>query len=248
MSRGGYTGVLLTFFAGATGCCMPDVGGAACSECLLLVAFCGGDVATCRAHVSSNTCWLPGCPVCAESIDMWGCGCVFGELLQRVAWIGKATTPQLQVRVKRSWCPCMSWLAHLVQVHASMCIPELFVLAPASMPSALCNCRLRLCLPSTASHKRQPAVSASTAPATASPAASWQRCLRSSGRPAGAASRVWRTLRGGATCARSPAGACGRTYMPVHSNTLRRCAAVRYVASTQGQCACDWFQGSGQQT
>jgi mitogen-activated protein kinase 1/3 len=33
-----------------------------------------------------------------EAIDMWGCGCVFGELLQRVAWIGKATTPQLQVR------------------------------------------------------------------------------------------------------------------------------------------------------
>jgi mitogen-activated protein kinase 1/3 len=32
-----------------------------------------------------------------EAIDMWGCGCVFGELLQRVAWIGKATTPQLQV-------------------------------------------------------------------------------------------------------------------------------------------------------
>jgi serine/threonine protein kinase len=40
---------------------------------------------------------LPSC-VPAESIDMWGCGCVFGELLQRVAWIGKATTPQLQVR------------------------------------------------------------------------------------------------------------------------------------------------------
>ncbi|KAF6262194.1 hypothetical protein COO60DRAFT_1699466 [Scenedesmus sp. NREL 46B-D3] len=32
-----------------------------------------------------------------EAIDMWGCGCVFGELLQRVAWLGKATTPQLQV-------------------------------------------------------------------------------------------------------------------------------------------------------
>eukprot|EP00878_Enallax_costatus_P020914 GHUV01022126.1.p1 GENE.GHUV01022126.1~~GHUV01022126.1.p1 ORF type:complete len:118 (+),score=23.27 GHUV01022126.1:331-684(+) len=32
-----------------------------------------------------------------EAIDMWGIGCVFGELLQRVAWIGKATTPQLQV-------------------------------------------------------------------------------------------------------------------------------------------------------
>lgn len=32
-----------------------------------------------------------------EAIDMWGCGCVLGELLQRVAWIGKATTPQLQV-------------------------------------------------------------------------------------------------------------------------------------------------------
>ena len=32
-----------------------------------------------------------------EAIDMWGMGCVFGELLQRVAWIGKATTPQLQV-------------------------------------------------------------------------------------------------------------------------------------------------------
>jgi hypothetical protein len=40
---------------------------------------------------------LPAC-LRAESIDMWGCGCVFGELLQRVAWIGKATTPQLQVR------------------------------------------------------------------------------------------------------------------------------------------------------
>ncbi|WIA12477.1 hypothetical protein OEZ85_012512 [Tetradesmus obliquus] len=32
-----------------------------------------------------------------KAIDMWGCGCVLGELLQRVAWIGKATTPQLQV-------------------------------------------------------------------------------------------------------------------------------------------------------
>eukprot|EP00879_Flechtneria_rotunda_P008475 GHRR01008879.1.p1 GENE.GHRR01008879.1~~GHRR01008879.1.p1 ORF type:complete len:383 (+),score=100.07 GHRR01008879.1:588-1736(+) len=31
------------------------------------------------------------------AIDMWGLGCVFGELLQRVAWIGKAATPQLQV-------------------------------------------------------------------------------------------------------------------------------------------------------
>jgi hypothetical protein len=43
---------------------------------------------------------LSAVPAClrAESIDMWGCGCVFGELLQRVAWIGKATTPQLQVR------------------------------------------------------------------------------------------------------------------------------------------------------
>lgn len=35
------------------------------------------------------------------AIDMWGAGCVFGELLQRVAWIGKATTPQLQVRRRR---------------------------------------------------------------------------------------------------------------------------------------------------
>ncbi len=31
------------------------------------------------------------------AIDMWGLGCVFGELLQRVAWLGKASTPQLQV-------------------------------------------------------------------------------------------------------------------------------------------------------
>jgi mitogen-activated protein kinase 1/3 len=32
-----------------------------------------------------------------SDMDMWSVGCVFGELLQRVAYIGKATTPHLQV-------------------------------------------------------------------------------------------------------------------------------------------------------
>lgn len=32
-----------------------------------------------------------------SAIDMWSAGCVFGELLNRVAYIGKAATPQLQV-------------------------------------------------------------------------------------------------------------------------------------------------------
>lgn len=33
-----------------------------------------------------------------SAIDVWGAGCVFGELLQRVPWLGKAATPHLQVR------------------------------------------------------------------------------------------------------------------------------------------------------
>ena len=32
-----------------------------------------------------------------RAIDMWSVGCVFGELLQRVSYLGKAATPQLQV-------------------------------------------------------------------------------------------------------------------------------------------------------
>lgn len=32
-----------------------------------------------------------------SSIDMWSLGCIFGELLQRVAHVGSAATPQLQV-------------------------------------------------------------------------------------------------------------------------------------------------------
>ncbi|GFR43880.1 hypothetical protein Agub_g5009 [Astrephomene gubernaculifera] len=33
----------------------------------------------------------------SSSIDMWSAGCVFGELLQRAAYVGKAATPHLQV-------------------------------------------------------------------------------------------------------------------------------------------------------
>lgn len=32
-----------------------------------------------------------------SAIDMWSMGCIFGELLQRVARVGSATTPHLQV-------------------------------------------------------------------------------------------------------------------------------------------------------
>ena len=32
-----------------------------------------------------------------SAIDMWSAGCVFGELLQRVTYVGSAATPQLQV-------------------------------------------------------------------------------------------------------------------------------------------------------
>ncbi|KAI8472325.1 MAG: kinase-like domain-containing protein [Monoraphidium minutum] len=35
--------------------------------------------------------------VYTEAIDVWSAGCVFGELLQRVPWLGKASTPHLQV-------------------------------------------------------------------------------------------------------------------------------------------------------
>ena len=32
-----------------------------------------------------------------SAIDMWGVGCIMGELLQRVAYLGTASTPNLQV-------------------------------------------------------------------------------------------------------------------------------------------------------
>lgn len=36
----------------------------------------------------------------SSAIDMWSLGCIFGELLQRVAYLGKASTPHLQVGVE----------------------------------------------------------------------------------------------------------------------------------------------------
>ena len=33
----------------------------------------------------------------SESLDLWSMGCIFGELLQRVARVGSATTPNLLV-------------------------------------------------------------------------------------------------------------------------------------------------------
>lgn len=35
--------------------------------------------------------------VYTSALDLWSLGCVFGELLQRVPWLGKASTPHLQV-------------------------------------------------------------------------------------------------------------------------------------------------------
>ena len=32
-----------------------------------------------------------------SAIDLWSLGCIFGEMLQRVAGLGAASTPQLQV-------------------------------------------------------------------------------------------------------------------------------------------------------
>ena len=32
-----------------------------------------------------------------NAIDLWSLGCIFGELLQRVAGLGGASTPQLQI-------------------------------------------------------------------------------------------------------------------------------------------------------
>ena len=32
-----------------------------------------------------------------DAIDMWGIGCIMGEILQRVAYVGSATTPHLQI-------------------------------------------------------------------------------------------------------------------------------------------------------
>ena len=35
------------------------------------------------------------------AIDMWSLGCIFGELLQRIAHVGSAATPNLQARLGR---------------------------------------------------------------------------------------------------------------------------------------------------
>lgn len=37
--------------------------------------------------------------VYSSALDLWSMGCVFGELLQRVPYLGKAATPHLQARV-----------------------------------------------------------------------------------------------------------------------------------------------------
>ncbi len=34
----------------------------------------------------------------SSALDMWSLGCVFGEMLQRVPYLGKSATPHLQVR------------------------------------------------------------------------------------------------------------------------------------------------------
>jgi hypothetical protein len=42
-------------------------------------------------------------------MDMWSVGCIFGELLQRVVWIGHASTPHLQVGWRVGWL-LFGWL------------------------------------------------------------------------------------------------------------------------------------------
>jgi hypothetical protein len=39
----------------------------------------------------------------SAAIDIWGLGCILGELLQRVAHVGSAATPNLQARRLCIW-------------------------------------------------------------------------------------------------------------------------------------------------
>ena len=83
-----------------------------------------------------------------SAIDMWSAGCIFGELLQRVARMGSATTPHLQV-------------APLFAIHGIPKTPSEGCAAPphgrvfrvehAWAAPRRCTCRSRRCLPSTAS-------------------------------------------------------------------------------------------------
>ena len=42
-----------------------------------------------------------------SALDMWSVGCIFGELLQRVPYLGKATTPHLSVRPRLAPSSCL---------------------------------------------------------------------------------------------------------------------------------------------
>ena len=55
-----------------------------CPKYLCISVCCGLQVVLSRGGYTS-------------AIDLWSLGCIFGEMLQRVAGLGAASTPQLQV-------------------------------------------------------------------------------------------------------------------------------------------------------
>jgi hypothetical protein len=70
-----------------------------------------------------------------SAIDMWSTGCIFGELLQRMARIGIATTPHLQVSAE---CGAGSGVHQAGTLACALaCALQRCVLLGACMPAAI---------------------------------------------------------------------------------------------------------------
>ena len=90
-----------------------------------------------------------------SAIDVWSLGCIFGEMLQRVAGLGAASTPQLQVApmfaiqgkpktpsegcvccVSCCWCCILVWHAYMRTLIMQCCTNSMV----ACVIQAACSC------------------------------------------------------------------------------------------------------------
>lgn len=55
-----------------------------------------------------------------SELDLWSMGCVFGELLQRVPYLGKSSTPMLQVSAALWYYQkAHTYMYQIIHTHAS---------------------------------------------------------------------------------------------------------------------------------
>ena len=90
-----------------------------------------------------------------NAIDMWSAGCIFGELLQRVTYVGSAATPQLQVAYLSIWVFVLCTYCRMF--HSETCKGGRRGkqgLSEAERDVLVVPQRWRRCLPSTACQRR----------------------------------------------------------------------------------------------